>query len=97
MESTQKLVKALYTNKEYTSDLLTLGLGLCGEAGELAKAINQQNPEYKPAPDRNAHSIEQELYDCMIYLFGIANSLGINMKEVMLLKLANSLYESVKE
>jgi len=76
----QQYVQTLYTQRDYTNDLLTLALGLCEETGEVAKAINQHNPEYKPALGREQHNLEHELHDCLVYICGIANSSGINLK-----------------
>lgn len=79
MNNYQEKVKMLYEKRKYTNDLLTLGLGLCEEAGEVAKAINQMNSEYKPSPDRELHDLEHELHDCLVYICGIANSAGIDL------------------
>jgi len=87
----QDKVNKLYKQREYTNDIMILGLGLCEEAGEVAKAINQSNPKYKPEPSREVHLIEHELYDCMVYILGLANSLGINMQYVMYRELAKRL------
>ncbi len=75
----QKRVAQMYIARGYTDDLPTLGLGLCEETGEVAKAINQMNPKYKPAPGKETHSLEHELHDCLVYLCGIANSAGIDL------------------
>jgi NTP pyrophosphatase (non-canonical NTP hydrolase) len=79
MGTYQLKVKEIYIERSYTNDLLTLGLGLCEEAGEVAKAINQRNPKYKPAPGREQHSLEHELHDCLVYICGIANAAGIDL------------------
>ena len=76
----QEEVAELYKERGYTSDLLTLGLGLCEEAGEVAKAINQMNPEYVPEPDRDIRNLEHELRDVLVYVCGIANAANIDLR-----------------
>lgn len=79
----QKRAKRNHERRGYTNDLPTLGLGLCEEAGEVAKAINLLNPLYKPTPGRHCDSLEHELGDLMIYALAIANSAGIDLEIVM--------------
>ena len=79
MSEYQNKIKKRYKDRGYTDDLLTLGLGLCEEVGEVAKAINQMNPEYKPSPDRCIRNLENELHDCLVYICGIANASGIDL------------------
>lgn len=65
-------------------DLLTLGLGLAEEAGEIAGAINNLNPLYVPGTkdsvkDRKYQDLEKELKDCLNYLCSIANKIGVDL------------------
>jgi NTP pyrophosphatase (non-canonical NTP hydrolase) len=75
----QDKVKKLYEDRGYTDDLLTLGLGLCEEAGEVAKAINQTNPKYKWDHGKIPYMLREELHDCLVYICAIANSAGIKL------------------
>jgi NTP pyrophosphatase (non-canonical NTP hydrolase) len=86
----QALALARHQERGYTNDLPTLGLGLCEEAGEIAKAINLLNPLYKPTPGRHADSLEHEICDLLVYLFAIANSAGIDIESEMCKKLQPS-------
>jgi NTP pyrophosphatase (non-canonical NTP hydrolase) len=75
----QDIIKKLWEDNGYTDDLLTLGLGLCEEAGEVAKAINHTNPEYKLKGNEIPHILREELHDCLAYICAIANSAGIKL------------------
>ena len=75
------LAKREKVERGYTSDPLTLALGLCEEAGEVGKAVNwYHNPLYihreggKP-PD----SVEHEMHDVLTYLAALANALDIDL------------------
>jgi Predicted pyrophosphatase len=84
----QANVAKFYRTRGYTDDLPTLALGLCEEAGEVAKAVNTyHNPKYKAMPGKIAGNLQEELKDVMIYLLGIANAAGIDMEDVMEQKL----------
>lgn len=84
----QERVFNLYQKRGYTEDVLTLTLGLCEEAGEVAKAVNiNHNPNYKPSPHSKSDSVEHELCDVLVYAFGIANALGINLENAISSKL----------
>ena len=86
----QRLVKQSYAARDYTTDLPTLALGLCEEAGEVGKAVNTfHNPKYIPSEHNHSDSVEHELIDTMIYLFGIANVLDIDLETVVVTKLLN--------
>ena len=76
----QDKIRKLYADRDYTDDLLTLGLGLCEEVGEVAKAINQMNPKYKPSPNKDIYNLEHELHDCLVYICGIASVSGIDLE-----------------
>lgn len=78
-------------NKAYgfTDDLPTLGLGLCEEAGEVAKAINLHNPLYiqrKPHVNDEGN-IEHEILDVLVYTLSIANALDMDLDKLMEQKL----------
>ena len=79
----QARAKVLHAQREYTNDLPTLGLGLCEEAGEIAKAINLLNPLYKPTPGRKSDSLGHEIADLLVYLCAIANSANIDLDALM--------------
>jgi NTP pyrophosphatase (non-canonical NTP hydrolase) len=83
----QKKSNELYILRGYIADLPTLGLGLCEEAGEVAKAINLLNPLYKKSIGREHHDLEHELCDLLIYVSHIANKENINLDEAMEKKL----------
>jgi NTP pyrophosphatase (non-canonical NTP hydrolase) len=79
MGAYQQIVKQKYIEQGYTDDLMTLALGLCEEAGEIAKAVNQMNPKYVKTPDREIYNLEHELNDLLVYLCGLANAAGIEL------------------
>lgn len=77
--SYQKKVARLYEERNYTSDLHVLGLGLCEEAGEIAAAILDVSPSFSSKPGRVKSDLEHELHDCLTYLCAIANAAGIDL------------------
>jgi NTP pyrophosphatase (non-canonical NTP hydrolase) len=84
LRNLQTQVANLYTEREYTTDLFTLMLGLCEETGEVAKAINViYNPCYKPSEHSVSDTLEHELCDLMVYLLAIANAAGVDMQLAM--------------
>ena len=83
LDAVQAKVKRLYIERGYTSDLPTLGLGLCEEAGEVAGAINNLNPLYKQRDGRNQDDLRHELKDTLVYLYAIANSAGIQLSDCL--------------
>ena len=88
MNELQSMIGELYSRRGYTSDLFTLVLGLCEEAGEVAKATNTyHNPKYKLSDHSISNTVEHELCDVMVYLYCIANSLGIPLDESLYRKL----------
>ena len=76
----QQRVKQLYERRGYTSDIRTLALGLCEEAGEVAAAVLDRSPDYRPKPGRIPSNLEHELKDCLTYLCAIANAVGIDLE-----------------
>lgn len=79
----QALSLEVHNAKGWTDDLPKLGLGLCEEAGEVAKAINLLNPHYIPTPGRVADDLPHEIGDLLVYLFAIANSAHIDIQDVI--------------
>ena len=80
MGSLQAKIKILYLERGYTNDPVTLALGLCEEAGEVAKAVNYfHNPKYQSATANIPDSVQHELRDCLVYICAIANSLNIEL------------------
>lgn len=79
----QSLVRVLYHQRGYTDDVTTLTLGLVEEVGEIAKAVNVDNPKYIQTKPYNGHSLEHEVKDALIYLFGIANSSKIDIDDLL--------------
>lgn len=81
----QELVKQkCIENGWQHEDLLTMGLGLCEEAGEVAGAINNLNPLYVPGAkdskkDRKYQDLEKELKDVLNYVCAIANRMNIEL------------------
>lgn len=90
----QGRAKRNHTRRGYTNDLPTLGLGLCEEAGDVAKEINLLNPLYKPTPGRHSDGLEHEIADLLVYLLAICNSAGIDLSKLMEDKL---IYRDVSE
>ena len=84
----QQKVQEVNDRKGYTSDLLTLTLGVCEEAGELAKAVNMKIRLYVPKAGAVSESIEHEIGDLLVYIFSVANSAGIDLDEIMEKKLS---------
>lgn len=77
----QDAVDKLYAKRGFTGDLPTLGLGLCEEAGEVAKAINVDfNSKYIPSDHCEHGLLVHELCDALVYLLGIANSAGYDIQ-----------------
>ena len=72
----------------YTTDVITLTLGVCEEAGELAKAVNMKNPLYVPRKGSQSDSIEHELGDLLVYLVSVANACEIDLETHMEQKLS---------
>lgn len=83
LDELQAAIERMYQERGYTSDLLTLGLGLCEEAGEVAGAINNMNPLYSKREGRGTDSLEHELKDALVYLCAIANSAGIFLSDCL--------------
>jgi NTP pyrophosphatase (non-canonical NTP hydrolase) len=79
----QSRAKRNSERKGYTTDLLTLALGVCEESGELAKAVNMENPLYKAKDGVVFDSIEHELGDLLVYISCLANSAGIDLNSLM--------------
>lgn len=77
----QNRVALMYSERGYTSDLPTLGLGLCEEAGEVAGAINNQNSLFTPKPGRTRHALAHELKDLLQYAAAIANAAGLELED----------------
>lgn len=75
----QLAVKKQYERLGRTSDLKVLGLGLAEEAGEVAAAILDLSPEFKPKEGRVPSSLEHEISDCLNYLCAIANAIGMEL------------------
>lgn len=74
----------LYRERGYTSDPLTLALGVCEEAGELGKAVNwYHNPKYKRNPKSDPDTVEHEIRDLLLYVAALANALNIDMDTLL--------------
>lgn len=72
-----------HARRGYTMDLPTLGLGVCEEAGEVAKAINLRNPLYHARPGKVHDSLEHEIADLLVYILAVCNSADIDLTAVM--------------
>lgn len=93
MKEIQERIADLYKLRGFTDDLLTLALGLCEEAGEVGKAVNAyHNPHYKLASKSHPDTAEHELVDVLMYAFGIASVLGVD-----LLKIASDRLDAVEQ
>lgn len=57
-----------------------IGLGVCGEAGELADAIKKEYTYGKP---RNRENIVEELGDLRFYMQACQNHYGITEQEIL--------------
>jgi len=68
--------RELYAKRSYTSDPPTLALGVCEEAGEVAKAVNVFfNPKFIPKGIGADHdSLDNEISDLLMYLAALANA-----------------------
>lgn len=66
----------------YTSDPVTLVVGVCEEAGEVGKAVNwYHNPKYIHSPNTNPpDNVEHEIGDLLIYLGALANALDLKIE-----------------
>jgi len=71
----------LWQENDYHCNIEGLGLGLCEEAGEVAKAINvHHNPSYvSKKPKEEYSSVEDELRDILIYAAHICNMLDLDL------------------
>lgn len=79
MDGYQNRVAKVYRDRNYTGDLLTLGLGLAEEAGEVCAAINDRNALFVPKEGREPSDLEHELRDCLNYVCAIANAADIDL------------------
>src|SRR5512139_1592842 len=79
----QNKIKEIYAARGFTDDLMTLPLGLCEEAGEIAKAVNLLNPKYIRAKQGAPDSLEHEVADLLVYLVAICNSANIDLDVLM--------------
>lgn len=83
MDRWQVAAKNLYEKRNYTSDPVTLALGICEEAGEIGKAVNWfHNPLYKRNFTSHSDSVEHEIRDIMFYIAALANSLNIDLDSI---------------
>ena len=81
--SLQMAVLAMYNKRGYTHNLSTLTLGLCEEVGELAAAVLNMLPDFVQSENRSSHDVYHELKDCLVYIMAIANSLGIDLSDIV--------------
>jgi len=79
MKKYQELAGALYILRGYRATTENLALGLCEEAGELAKAVNLLSSTYIPKEGYEAHDVEHEIYDCLMYILHLANNQNIEI------------------
>lgn len=75
----QDKVQKKWNDNGFTTDLLTLGLGLSEEVGEVSKAINQQNPAYKLKGNEIPYVLREELHDVLMYVCAIASAANIKL------------------
>jgi NTP pyrophosphatase (non-canonical NTP hydrolase) len=65
-------------------DILYMGLGLCGETGELANDIKKIKRDDKNIiTKKRKEKIIYEMGDIMWYYFGICNLLDISIEEIL--------------
>jgi NTP pyrophosphatase (non-canonical NTP hydrolase) len=66
----------------YTKDPLTLTLGICEEAGEIAKSVNWYwNPLYIHSPNtKPPDDVKHEVEDLLIYVAALCEALHINIE-----------------
>lgn len=65
----------LYKERGYTTDPVTLALGVCEETGELAKAINMfHNRLFVPSDHAKSDPVDHEIVDILLYLGALANA-----------------------
>jgi NTP pyrophosphatase (non-canonical NTP hydrolase) len=77
----RKIAKELQEKNGYGTDPATIILGLCEEAGEVAKAFNcHHNKLYVRSPHgRMPDTVEHEMKDVLIYLGHLANVLNLDL------------------
>lgn len=63
--------------------LLTAGIGLAAEAGEVAEIVKKIAFQGKPYNEDNRHHMMLELGDCMWYIANACRALGYTMNEVL--------------
>jgi NTP pyrophosphatase (non-canonical NTP hydrolase) len=83
LDQLQMNVERMYQERGYTADLMTLVLGLCEEAGEVAGAVNNLNPKYKQKTGRTQDGLAHELKDILVYVCAIANSAGVFLEDIL--------------
>lgn len=74
---------AVYPDRGGTGGLCYLGLGLCGEAGEVAEKIKKIIRDYDGVvDDERKSSIAKEIGDVSWYLSEICTHFGISLADV---------------
>lgn len=91
--SLQNDVAEIYKRRGFTDDPVTVALGLCEEAGEVARCVNRLlNPKYvKRKAGSYQESLPDELADVCIYLLALANSTGCDLESVLVARLAEDM------
>ncbi len=79
-ETFQQYVQRKYQERGYVSDNLEiLALGICEEAGEVAAAVLDLNPDFKQKPGRDLSWLHHELMDLLVYVAALANAAGCDL------------------
>ena len=79
-ETYQEYTRRVYQERGYISDNLELlALGICEEAGEVAAAVLDLNPDFKQKPGREPSMLLHELKDLLVYLCALANAAGFDL------------------
>src|SRR5579859_2743742 len=88
----QKFHRWLDAKNDFNTDLFLNMMLLSGEVGELAQVL--KTVHFMASPDRNAGqavSLEQELADCLAYIFKLTNYTGVDLQEAYLKKMRKNL------
>lgn len=66
-----------------THNLKNSVLGACEEVGELAHAVLKRDQSIRGTDDEHTEAIKDACADIIIYLFGVANSEGFILHDVL--------------
>ena len=80
-ETFQHYVMRVYQQRGYVqTSLELLALGICEEAGEVAAAVLDLNPDFKQKEGREPSMLYHELMDLLVYVCALANAAGYDLR-----------------